>query len=368
LIIACLGWEKFRLGRARASLPLRIHVYGTRGKTTLARRIIQLLRANGLRVLGRTSGDAPVIHYPDGSEVRQPRLGPPNIHEYMGCLAEARAGGCQAIVMECMALHPANVQGCREILAPTHVFITNTRPDHYESQGEKPEEIVRTLSLSMGPGQRVFAQKDEGAPCLRQRAEQVNSVLTFTGFAQAAPNQLAVAMANQLAGELRLAPLPAPDPQWPAFAELELGSGRSCLFLDLFSVNDVLSSAHLLRQARARADLAPGLPLIGLLSARADRPLRTRAFVDWFISAGPCSHYLLVGDHAWFAWRCLSRHCRLPLPPLLRPGAFSPSQLLARIDSLSLAGQSGAAFALVGLGSSRGYGQALRQYQKSLGQ
>jgi hypothetical protein len=363
LILAYLGWEKFRLRGAQAALPWRIHVYGTRGKTTLTRLLIQLLRTQGFRVLGRTSGDAPVICHPDGRESRQPRLGPPNIHEYISCLAQARDGGCQAIVMECMALHPANIHSCREILAPTHVFITNTRPDHHESQGERPEDIVRALSLSLGPGQRVFALEDAGAACLRQRAERVNSVLSFSGAAEQtiAPNRMAATLANALAEELRLNPLPLPSPQWPAFQRLELSPEQSCLFLDLFSVNDVVSTAQLLEQARRRAELDAAMPLLGLLSTRSDRPLRTKAFVDWLIAAKPCSHYLAVGDHAWFAWMRLARHGRMLAPPLFRHSVFTRAGLLAWAKALGIDGQT---FALVGLGNSHGYGQSLRRAQE----
>ena len=70
-LLACLLTMWFGALRHRARLravPLRIHVAGTRGKSTTTRLIAAGLRAGGRRVLAKTTGSEPRLILPDGSE------------------------------------------------------------------------------------------------------------------------------------------------------------------------------------------------------------------------------------------------------------------------------------------------------------
>ena len=71
-------------------IPVRIHVAGTRGKSTTTRLIAAGLRAGGRRVLAKTTGSEPRLILPDGREEDWPRRGPASIREQVR-LPRARA-------------------------------------------------------------------------------------------------------------------------------------------------------------------------------------------------------------------------------------------------------------------------------------
>jgi len=65
------------LRRALSRVPIRIHVGGTRGKTTVCRLIAAGLRSEGVRTLAKTTGTDPLLILPDGTERAWRRAGPP---------------------------------------------------------------------------------------------------------------------------------------------------------------------------------------------------------------------------------------------------------------------------------------------------
>src|SRR3954471_10732401 len=74
--VACLlgMWLSARRHRVHMrGVPVRIHVGGTRGKSTTTRLIATGLRAGGVRVLAKTTGSEPRLILPDGSETTWPR-------------------------------------------------------------------------------------------------------------------------------------------------------------------------------------------------------------------------------------------------------------------------------------------------------
>src|SRR5437764_13184828 len=72
-------WRRHR--RALARVPVRVHVNGTRGKSSVTRLIAAILRAAGIRTVAKTTGTSARLIMPDGSERPVFRDGPPNIRE-----------------------------------------------------------------------------------------------------------------------------------------------------------------------------------------------------------------------------------------------------------------------------------------------
>src|SRR6266704_4796815 len=78
-LAACVLWMGLAAWRHRRHLravPVRIHVAGTRGKSTTTRLIAAGLRAGGRRVVAKTTGAQPRLSHPDGREVPWRRRGP----------------------------------------------------------------------------------------------------------------------------------------------------------------------------------------------------------------------------------------------------------------------------------------------------
>src|SRR5260221_12187209 len=84
-----LGAAAWRHRRNLRAIPVRIHVAGTRGKSTTTRLIAAGLRAGGLRVVAKTTGTEPRLIRPDGSEAAWPRRRPPSVREQTRVFAEA---------------------------------------------------------------------------------------------------------------------------------------------------------------------------------------------------------------------------------------------------------------------------------------
>src|SRR5258705_7177040 len=132
-LACCILWLGTAAWRHRLNLravPVRIHVAGTRGKSTTTRLIAAGLRAGGLRVVAKTTGTEPRLIRPDGSEAAWPRRGPPSVREQTRFFAKAVRLRADAAVVECMAIRPEMVaaSGNHPIRATTAV-ITNARAD-----------------------------------------------------------------------------------------------------------------------------------------------------------------------------------------------------------------------------------------------
>ena len=89
---------RFHLRNLQA-VPIRVHVNGTRGKSSVTRLIAAGLRAGGIRTSAKTTGSAARYIHPDGSEDVVSRPGPPNIREQIGVVYQAAREGSQALVI-----------------------------------------------------------------------------------------------------------------------------------------------------------------------------------------------------------------------------------------------------------------------------
>src|ERR1700676_1584388 len=127
---AALRRRAWILGRHIARVPIRIHVAGTRGKSTTTRLIAAILRAEGLSVYAKTTGSEPRVLLPDGSEVAVRRFGTPSIREQGRLMAQAARASAEAVVVECMAIRPEMLWASETLfIRATTLVVTNARPD-----------------------------------------------------------------------------------------------------------------------------------------------------------------------------------------------------------------------------------------------
>jgi len=87
-----MGVLEFIVHRKRlARIPIRIHVNGTRGKTSVTRLIAAGLREAGVRCVAKTTGTVPRFILPNGREVPVYRPGGPNVIEQKQSVTMAAA-------------------------------------------------------------------------------------------------------------------------------------------------------------------------------------------------------------------------------------------------------------------------------------
>jgi len=147
LLIAYGAFEYAAHRRRVLSIPIRIHVNGTRGKSSVTRLISAGLRAGGLRTYAKVTGTLPRIIDEQGLEIPIIRLHPVNILEQVKVFRYFFRNKPEAIVIECMAVMPDYQWICEHhFVNATHGVITNSRMDHVIEMGPSLENITNSLA------------------------------------------------------------------------------------------------------------------------------------------------------------------------------------------------------------------------------
>lgn len=308
-LICSLGllgaWEKSRHQKRLHSIPLRIHVNGTRGKSSTTRLMAAALRASGKTTVGKTTGSLPRLLLPDGLELDIVRHGRANVIEQRDTVAEAARLGAQAIVIECMALRPPLQWLCeKELVHGTHAIITNVRPDHLDVMGPDDLGVARALCGMVPVGGMLvtgekkhldvlaFAANDRGSrllfvgepPNLLPANVEVSKVppptdAEMAGFAYTEHKDnvhAALALGDVLGvdRQVALSGMHGATPDVGALSTFEIDYfGRKLCFVNAFAANDPFSTGLIWHDMLTRFSHY-GRP-IALINCREDRPERS---------------------------------------------------------------------------------------------
>jgi len=181
VLVAAYGLEAVYHRRVLRSIPVRIHVNGTRGKTSVVRLIAAGLRAGGYRVVSKTTGSFAAFTDPDGIDYAIHRPDQPNIIEQMRVLWRMRAFEPEIAIVECMALQPV-FQSLTErlMVQSTHGVITNARADHLDIMGPGPQDVALALAGSTPFGAKLYTAErkylDVFEEACRDRASELRNV------------------------------------------------------------------------------------------------------------------------------------------------------------------------------------------------
>jgi len=130
-----------------AQLPIRIHVNGSRGKSSVTRLIAAGLRAGGLKTLAKTTGTASRIIDENGKDRIIHRLRSASIGEQVRLLRNFAKKKPDAVVMECMAVNPQYQWVAEQKMIQSTVSVmTNVRPDHLDEMGITLHDNAMSLS------------------------------------------------------------------------------------------------------------------------------------------------------------------------------------------------------------------------------
>lgn len=271
--------ERAARDAAWRSIPIRIHVNGTRGKSTVTRLIWSALREAGIPAIAKTTGTAARILLPDGSERPLRRRAPASIREQLELLRAARRHGARAVVLECMALDP-ELQWVAEhrMVRSTLGVITNVRPDHVEVMG-RGDAIAASLANTIPRGGVLVAGERHAA--FEERARLLGTRLVLADATGAAGwlaenERTALAAARELGIEDQVsarafARAPA-DPG--AVRRGTVGPDGRHTWIDATAANDPVSLERLLQNE------APAGRLV-IYNHRADRSPRLRTFLEY---------------------------------------------------------------------------------------
>jgi poly-gamma-glutamate synthase PgsB/CapB len=167
-------YERWSHLRNLKALPIRIHVNGTRGKSSVTRLIAAGLRAGGKKTFAKTTGTKPRMIFEDGTEAPILRPGKANIIEQIGVVRRAARRKPEALVIECMAVNPVLQRFVEEKLVRSTIgVITNVREDHVDVMGPTIQDIARSLTGTMPRKGPLFTAEQKMLPVIQEEAKRV---------------------------------------------------------------------------------------------------------------------------------------------------------------------------------------------------
>lgn len=286
--------ETLRHRQRLSRIPIRVHISGTRGKSSVTRLVTAGLRAGGVKTCGKTTGTLPRMILPDGREVPVFRPSGANVIEQVRIVQAAAQLGAQALVVECMALLPElHWIAENKLVRATHGVITNVRADHLDVMGPTERDVGLALAGMIPVRGMLFTAERKHLDLLRHACEDRETKLIAVSDEQlgaVTDEELAtfrylehrenVALALRILEELGVPRdkglegmwSAAPDPG--ALTDVEVDFfGRRILFVNAFAANDPDSTERIWNMAR---DRHPDVDrTIAIFNLRDDRPSRT---------------------------------------------------------------------------------------------
>lgn len=310
ILILNWAWEYRRHLRKVKSIPIRVHVNGTRGKSSVTRLIAAGLRAGGIKTLAKITGTLPRVVLPDGREASIIRLMGANIIEQKYIFREAVDHQPQAIVIECMAVNPIFQWITeRKFVQSTISVITNCRPDHLDLMGSTVQSVTMSLSNTIPSNGVCYTAENEHFGILKSVAEKrharIHQIRPFDvtqeeldrfGYIEHAENvQLALAVCAEagIGRDVALSGMQHANPDPGALRKYIIEDRQKTInFYNVFAANDPQSTARIIDMVTGHLE---NVEKIVLLNSRSDRLFRSEQLADAMKDLD-YSYLLLTGE------------------------------------------------------------------------
>jgi len=290
LVIAGKLLEGYSLRRKRARISTVIHVNGTRGKTQTTKLLTHVLQVNGIGAIGKTTGDSPQLIDVDGTTIPIRRRAPASIAEQAWTIRQAVRRNAEALVVECMAIHPELQKASEHAILRSQIgVITNVRLDHVDVQGTSLEDIARALSSAIPYKGVVFtAETEHVLPIERESAKRKTKLVVVKpdysedlNTGELYPDNVALVLA--VCQHLGIGASEAIE-AIEQYAKIEQSDrsfsihskGKLITFINALSANDPVSTQ--LRFENEMSRFGHDVPWIGLFCHRQDRAYRAKLF------------------------------------------------------------------------------------------
>lgn len=278
------------------AIPIRIHVNGTRGKSSVTRLIGAGMRAGGFRTYTKVTGTFPRIILPDGSEASIHRKEKANILEQLNVIKYCAKNNADVLIIECMALQP-QFQRITELqmVKSTIGVITNIRLDHLDVMGPGLKNVGQALCGTIPKNSKIFTSEDRMIDMMQQVANKRNTKIhqatssTITnsdmeGFAYIEHKDnvalaLDICMSLGIDRELALKEMKKTIPDEGVLTKSRvIENGKRLDFYNAFAANDPESSLMIWNSIMSNCG-DDELKII-LLNTRKDRQDRARQLIE----------------------------------------------------------------------------------------
>jgi len=359
-------------------IPVRVHVNGTRGKSSVTRLIAAGLRAGGIKTIAKTTGTKPRFIYSDGSEVPVVRAGKANIIEQVRIVRRAAELGAEVLVVECMAIKP-ELQSLLEdrIIKSTHSVITNARADHLDEMGPTVRDVAFNLSRTVAQNGILFTAERERLPMLCERANERNcsvnvaieesisdeDMMGFSYLEHAENVALSLSVCQALGVERQLAIQgmydSTPDPGALRMFRLEVFN-KTITFINAFAINDPDSYVKVWKSLRSR--VPTDARMVTIVTSRADRAQRAEQLSNLISGELQADLSIVTGEGA----RPVIVHARRNKQfngKVEDFGASTPADIFERVLAFAETGE----VVVYGIGNIVGAGEEIINYFRSRG-
>jgi poly-gamma-glutamate synthase PgsB/CapB len=358
-------------------LKTRVHVNGTRGKSSVTRLITGGLRGGGFRVFGKTTGTKPRMLFVDGSEVPVLRLGKPNIIEQKRMVTEAARQKAEIFVTECMGVQPRLQEILEDQFIRSNVgVITNVRGDHLDEMGPDMEHVAASLANTIPYDGHLFTSESKHFDILEARAKLRHAAIhkvdadcifdsDMRGFgylehkdnvavALAVCQHLGVSRENAIKGMQDA----NPDPGVLRRFKIET-QNKTIEFVNAFAANDPDSYRLIWEMLKIHRE--PGKTLIVLVNSRKDRIQRAEQLGE-FIAADLDADYFIISGEYTHALVAKAIACGMPHNKISDLGGRPLEAIFHSI--LNLTSEKSLVF---GIGNIVGFGEQIVNYFKERG-
>lgn len=327
-------------------IPIRIHVNGTRGKSSVARLIGAGLRAGSINTITKVTGTYPRLLLNDGSEVNIHRKEKANIIEQLKIVDYAVKHKAEALVIECMALQPMYQKITeKQMVHATIGVITNVRLDHLDVMGPGLAEVAQAISYTIPANQHFFTAENRIYEVLEKKAQQKKCVsfqsnendvtndemMGFTYIEHKENVALALAVCEHLGVDRQSAikGMYTAIPDEGVLTKTIINKGeKKVTFYNAFAANDPESSLMIWNNVLKNA--APGDLKIVMLNTREDRLDRARQLTEMAGRSIYLDFLTLIGQRSEVV-ESMALKNKIPKEKIVNIGWTSPEQVYEKI-------------------------------------
>ncbi len=378
LLLAYLILERIILYFQLKQFPIRIHVNGTRGKSSITRLIRAGLTSSGFSVFAKTTGTQARMIFPDHSEHPIYRWGRPSIVEQISILKKAKEENANALVIECMALEPRYQWASEGMILKSSIgVITNIREDHLDIMGPTLYDVTLSLASAIPVNGKLILHPTKYMEVIRKACKERNTEILVVEDSNAIQITdedmqkfpywehkenviLALAVCKELgiAKEKALAAMWTSTPDPGALSPVEISFfGKQIVYINAMAANDTESTLTIWNQCIQRYGKNRSAYI--LFNCRDDRMDRSKLMAHEISKWDHVESIFLIGSGTKIALQILKSKCRV--------GTKLYNWENADVDSIfeSIISQIQENSYIIGIGNIAGIGLELNQYLKN---
>ncbi len=358
-------------------IPVRIHVNGTRGKSSVTRLIGGGLKGGGKKVFIKTTGTGPRTI--DVKNVEEPiyRVGRANVIEQLRITRQAFFDKADFFVVECMALQPdLQILTEHQMIRSQVGVITNIREDHLDVMGPTLEDVAESLCNSIPRNGLLFTTEKRFLDVIKRRASQIGTKVKYVdsgnitvedmnGFSYlehisnvalslAVCSHFGVDKKSALEGMYAI----NPDPGVLRMYSVDI-DGKSIEFVNAFAANDPESYKAIWEMLDIHRNSQK--KLIVLVNSRRDRIQRAEQLGEFIAKELEADFFVISGEYTHpLVHKAIK--CGLPSEMIKDLGGHTVSEIFDFIAKLTVEKSM-----VVGIGNIVGLGEKIVRHFESKG-